>query len=54
MSFNYRQTQIYLNCGQPDASELLTKPLKGINAHGGSDLVDMGDAAYTAFLGWFM
>lgn len=54
MPFNYRQTQIYLNCGQPDASELLTKPRAGINAHGGGDLIAPGDAAEMVFLGWFM
>lgn len=52
-TFNYRQTQIYLNCGQPEASELRTKPLAGIDPHGGMDLVMMGDAADAAFLGWF-
>ncbi|MBV8762173.1 MAG: hypothetical protein JO257_33085 [Deltaproteobacteria bacterium] len=51
---NYRITQQYLNCGQPQASELLTKPLKGIDAHGGGDLfADMSDPAVQAFLAWF-
>ena len=53
MTFNYRQTQIYLNCGQPAASDLLTKPLAGIEAHGGGDLIPMGDPAEMVFLGWF-
>jgi hypothetical protein len=51
--FNYRQTQVYLNCGQREASELRTKPLAGIDPHGGMDLVTPGDAADLAFLGWF-
>jgi len=53
-AFNYRQTQIYLNCGTPEASELLTKPLSGMNPHGGGDLIPMGDPAETVFLNWFM
>jgi hypothetical protein len=51
--FNYRQTQIYLNCGTPTASELLTKPLAGVDPHGGSDLVSTSDPAYQVFIDWF-
>mgnify|MGYP001602402940 CR=1 FL=1 len=51
---NYRITQLYLNCGQPQASLLLTKPLKGVDAHGGGDLfADTSDPAVQAFLAWF-
>jgi len=51
---NFRVTQQYLNCGQPMASELLTKPLKGIDFHTGGDLFqDTSDPAVQAFLGWF-
>jgi hypothetical protein len=53
-AFNYRQTQIYLNCGTPAASELLTKPLAGVDPHGGSDLVSTSDPAYQVFIDWFM
>jgi hypothetical protein len=53
VAFNYRQTQIYLNCGQPAASELRTKPLAGIDPHGGMDLITAGDTADVVFLGWF-
>lgn len=53
LTFNYRQTQIYLNCGQPMASELLTKPLAGIDPHGGMDLIQPGDPAVMIFLDWF-
>jgi hypothetical protein len=51
---NYRVTQGYLNCGQPRASVLLTKPLAGIDGHGGGDIFpDVNDPAVVAFLGWF-
>lgn len=52
-AFNYRQTQIYLNCGQPMMSELLTRPLAGIDAHGGGDLIPTGDPSVQIFLDWF-
>lgn len=51
--FNYRQTQIYLNCGQPMMSELLTRPLRGVDAHGGGDLWDPGEPGVMTFLEWF-
>jgi hypothetical protein len=51
---NYRVTQLYINCGQPQASQLLTKPLKGVDFHVGGDLFqDTSDPAVQAFLGWF-
>lgn len=50
----YKRTQIYLNCGTPDASQLLTKPLGGIDPHGGGDIFpDANDAAVQIFLAWF-
>ncbi|CAN5877856.1 hypothetical protein BH11MYX2_BH11MYX2_36300 [soil metagenome] len=52
-AFNYRQTQIYLNCGQPDMSPMLTRPEAGIDAHGGGDLIPTGDPSIDIFLGWF-
>jgi len=52
-AFNYRQTQIYLNCGTPMASELLTKPLSGVDPHGGADLFNPGDPGVQVFLDWF-
>jgi hypothetical protein len=52
-AFNYRQTQIYLNCGTPLASELLTKPLAGQDPHGGADIFQMGDPQVTTFVDWF-
>jgi hypothetical protein len=50
---NYRVSQGYLNCGQPKASEFLTRPLAGIDGHGGGDLFTTGSIEYTTFLGWF-
>ncbi|MGN6105433.1 MAG: hypothetical protein ACTHU0_10040 [Kofleriaceae bacterium] len=50
---NYRQTQVYLNCGTPNASQFLTKPLAGIEAHGGMDIFQPSDPAVAVFLGWF-
>lgn len=51
---NYRVAQQYLNCGTPAASELLTKPLAGVDGHGGGDLFpSTSDPAAQAFLDWF-
>lgn len=50
---NYKVTQSYLNCGQPAASLLLTKPLTGVEGHGGGDLFGMTDAQYKTFMDWF-
>ncbi len=50
---NYRVSQGYLNCGQPRASLFLTKPLAGIDGHGGGDLFTTGSPEEKAFLGWF-
>ncbi|MBA3392208.1 MAG: hypothetical protein H0T89_06170 [Deltaproteobacteria bacterium] len=56
-AFNYRQAQVFLNCGTPEASQLLTKPRAGLDAHGGGDLFVAGnaadDAAVASFLAWF-
>ena len=50
---NYRLTLNYLNCGNPPQSQLLTKPLRGQDGHGGGDLVEPGSTEETVFLGWF-
>jgi hypothetical protein len=51
---NYRVTQQYLNCGTPEASELLTKPLAGVDGHGGGDLFpSTSDPGAQVFLDWF-
>jgi hypothetical protein len=52
-TFNYRQTQIYLNCGNPEASPLLTKPLSSMDPHGGGNLIPPGSEPETVFLLWF-
>jgi hypothetical protein len=50
----YRRSQIYLNCGTPDASPFLTKPEGGINPHGGGDIFPTtADPAVQIFLDWF-
>jgi hypothetical protein len=50
----YRRTQIYLNCGTPASSQLLTKPLAGVDPHGGDDIFpDLNDPAVVVFLNWF-
>lgn len=51
---NYRVTQSYLNCGSPMASRLLTKPLAGVDGHGGGDIFPgLNDAAVQTFIMWF-
>ena len=51
---NYKVVQGYLNCGQPMASQLLTKPLAGIDGHGGGDIfANSADPAVATFLMWF-
>ena len=51
---NYKATQIYLNCGDAGRSELLTKPLAGIDPHGGGDIFpDQNDPAVQVVLDWF-
>jgi len=42
-----------VNCGTPMASLLLTKPMAGIEGHGGGDIFPMGDPQADVFLGWF-
>lgn len=51
---NYAIVTRFLNCGSPESSSLLTKPLSGIDAHGGGDLIN-GPASplYNDFLQWF-
>jgi len=53
----YKRTQNYLNCGTPNASLMLTKPLAGIDPHGGGDIFpnnpNMPDPAVQIFLDWF-
>lgn len=50
---NYDVTARFLNCGTPEASSALTKPLSGVDPHGGGDLIDPGSNAEMVFLEWF-
>ena len=53
-NFNFRQAQVFLECGNEEMSLLLTKPLSGIEAHQGGNLFGaMTDPEVQAFLGWF-
>jgi len=50
----YKRSQIYLNCGTPSASPFLTKPLAGLDPHGGGDIFASDtDPAVQVFLDWF-
>ncbi len=54
LSANYDVVTRFLNCGTPSASPLLTKPLAGIEGHGGGDIfATSGDPAVVAFEAWF-
>ncbi len=51
---NYRVVTRFLNCGSPSASSLLTKPLFGVDSHGGGDIfMDSDDPAVLVFENWF-
>jgi hypothetical protein len=51
---NYQVVTVFLNCSTPEASPLLTKPLKGGDPHGGGDLfLTTSDPAVVSFLTWF-
>ena len=51
---NYETVTRFLNCGSPDASLLLSKPIHGGDPHAGGDIfATSSDPAVVAFLGWF-
>jgi hypothetical protein len=50
---NYRATLVHLECGTPMMSKFLTKPLAGIEGHGGMDIFQPGSAEVQLFLDWF-
>ncbi|MBS1118880.1 MAG: hypothetical protein H6Q90_1108 [Deltaproteobacteria bacterium] len=53
-AFNFRQAQVFLNCGTAEMSPLLSKPLAGVDTHGGGDIyATTNDPAVVIFLGWF-
>ena len=49
----YAATTTFLNCGSPDISPLLTRPLSGRDSHGGGELFGPGSAQEQVFLDWF-
>ncbi|HUG62619.1 MAG TPA: hypothetical protein VMP03_12280 [Methylomirabilota bacterium] len=52
--FNYRQAQVFLNCGTPGMSQFLTKPLAGVEPHGGGNIYgSTTDPQVQIFLDWF-
>lgn len=51
---NYQVVTRFLNCQTPEASTLLTRPLKGGDPHGGGDIfMSPTDPAVQTFLMWF-
>ena len=50
---NYEVVTRFLNCGTPGASSLLTKPISGVDPHGGGDLFGPASATEDLFCGWF-
>jgi hypothetical protein len=50
---NYRATLVHLECGTPSMSKFLTKPLAGIEGHGGMDIFQPGSPEVQLFLDWF-
>jgi hypothetical protein len=53
---NYQVSTRFLNCGTPGASPLYTKPLAGLEGHGGGDIfpdTDPPDPQAAVFLMWF-
>ncbi len=51
---NYNVTTRFLNCGTPQASSLLTKPMSGVDSHGGGELFAPGSESELVFLDWFV
>lgn len=50
---NYDVVKRFLNCGTPEASRFFTKPLAGIDAHGGPEPFAPGSEEEMKFLLWF-
>jgi hypothetical protein len=50
---NYNASLVFLNCGTPDASPMLTKPLSSSDQHGGGDIFSPNDPAVQLFVDWF-
>lgn len=50
---NYRAARVQLECDTPMSSRFLTKPLAGIDAHGGMDIYSQNAPEVQLFLQWF-
>jgi hypothetical protein len=50
---NYEAVTRFLNCGSPEASPLLTKPMAGLDAHRGGDMFSGTDPEVDVFELWF-
>jgi hypothetical protein len=50
---NYDRVTRFLDCGAPEASPALTKPLEGVEPHGGGDVFGAGSEPEATFLAWF-
>lgn len=53
LSSNYNVVTRFLNCGTPSASPLLTKPMSGVDSHGGGDTFGPNSPSEAVFLDWF-
>jgi hypothetical protein len=50
---NYTVVSRFLDCGEPESSSFLTKPMAEVDPHGGGDLFPRGGAEEQLFLDWF-
>jgi hypothetical protein len=50
---NYNIVTRFLNCATPESSALFTKPLAGVEGHGGDDMFNEGSPSAMVFLEWF-
>jgi hypothetical protein len=50
---NFTVVLRFVNCGSPDQSSLLTKPVSAVDPHGGGDLFPQSGPQVDVFLGWF-
>jgi hypothetical protein len=52
-TFNFKQAQQFIDCGDNSMSLLLLKPESGNTPHQGGDLFDPNSTEAMDFLGWF-
>ena len=50
---NYEVVTRFLNCGSPEVSSFITKPLDTVDPHGGGDLLTTASQEFDTFLMWF-